>query len=155
MTEYESCIYLDLDCLVIRNIDHMFNVHKKFYPNKHKIGVSRDIVDGNWLESFNMSVFSVKPNQIEFERLLKLKNDESFKFWAHMSEQGFLNEVYRGQWYEIGFEYNVNLAVYEQKRKFWNERAKNISLIHYTLNKPWEFDKAFKEVCDLWRNVVA
>jgi alpha-N-acetylglucosamine transferase len=152
MTEFESCIYLDLDCLVVGNIDHMFRVHNSFDFNKHKIGVSRDIMGGQWLDSFNMGVFVVKPNQTELERLIKLKNDENFKFDTPMSEQGFLNEAYKNQWYEIGFEYNANLAAYSQTRKYWDERAKNISVIHFTLNKPWDCGDEFKDLCDIWRN---
>jgi alpha-N-acetylglucosamine transferase len=150
MTEYESCVYFDLDCLVIRNIDHMFKVHKSF-DSKHKIGVSRDI-NGDWLDSFNMGVFVVKPNQTEFERIVQLKNDNNFKFNTFWSEQGLLNEVYKNQWYEIGFEYNANLAAYPQARKYWDERAKNISVIHFTLNKPWACGDEFKDLCDIWRN---
>jgi alpha-N-acetylglucosamine transferase len=154
MTEFESCIYFDLDCLVVKNIDHMFNVHKLFDPNKHKIGVSQDIAGGQWLSTFNMGVFVVRPNQTEFERLMKLKADSNFKFPAIMGDQGFMNEVFKDQWYEIGFEYNANLAAYSQKREFWDKRARNISVIHYTMSKPWECTGEYKEVCDLWRNVT-
>jgi lipopolysaccharide biosynthesis glycosyltransferase len=133
MTEYQSCVYFDLDCLVIRNIDHLFNVHKLFDPIRHRIGVTRDISSGKWLDTFNMGVFVIKPDQTEFKKLTKLKNDNSVKFNTIMSEQGFLNRVYNNKWYEIGFEYNANLAAYDQKRQYWDEREKNISVIHFTL----------------------
>jgi alpha-N-acetylglucosamine transferase len=154
MSEYETCVYFDLDCLVIRSIDRLFDVPQLFAPNGHKIGVSRDISNGKWLPSFNMGVFVIKPDRGEFERLLALKNDTNFKFHTTMSEQGFLNEVYKDQWYEIGFEYNANLAAYAQQRKFWDQRAQNISVIHYTLEKPWACGDSFKQVCDIWRNMT-
>jgi glycogenin glucosyltransferase len=67
-----------------------------------------------------------------------------------MSEQGFLNVFYKDQWFEIGFEYNANLAVYSQQRKYWDEREGNISVIHYTMSKPWEYGYTYKAVCDFW-----
>jgi alpha-N-acetylglucosamine transferase len=80
MSEYESCVYFDLDCLVIRNIDYLFNVHKLFHPTNHKIGICRDYCGGRWLETFNTGVFVIKPDRAQFERLLKLNNDPNFKF---------------------------------------------------------------------------
>ncbi len=132
----------------------MFKVHKSFDPSKHRKGVSRDIMGSQWLNTFNMDVFVVKPNQTEFDRLINLKNENNFKFNTYQSEQGFLNQAYKDQWYEIGFEYNANLAAYGQIRKFWDEREKNISVIHFTLNKPWACGDAFKDLCDIWRNVI-
>jgi alpha-N-acetylglucosamine transferase len=152
MIEYESCTYLDTDCLVIRNIDHLFNVHKLFHPKNQKIGACRDFYADKFTDTFNMGVFVVKPDKAEFERLVSLKNNASFKFRADLCEQGFLNKVYKDQWYEISFEYNANLDVYHEERKYWNDRAENIRVIHYTENKPWDCGDKFKEPCDIWRN---
>jgi lipopolysaccharide biosynthesis glycosyltransferase len=69
-----------------------------------------------------------------------------------MSEQGFLNVLYKDQGFEIGFEYNANVAAYSEKRDYWNSREHNISVIHYTLGKPWKCGDEYKPVCDLWRN---
>ena len=84
--------------------------------------------------------------------MLGLKNDTNFKFETTMSEQGFLNEAYKNQWYEIGFENNANLAVYSQKPDFWSVRSSNISVIHYTMEKPWSCRGVYKKVCALWEN---
>jgi lipopolysaccharide biosynthesis glycosyltransferase len=155
MTEYESAAYIDADTFIVGNIDHMFTVHRSFDPSKHRIGVSRDIMGGQWLNTFNMGIFVVKPNRTEFDRLIKLKEDENFKFNSGWAEQGFLNDVYKDQWYEIGFEYNANVAAYLQVRDFWNAREKNIRIIHYTLGKPWNCGDDLKQLCDLWRNYKA
>ena len=96
-----------------------------------------------------MGVFVVKPDTAEFERVLRLKSDNNFTFETTMSEQGFLNVVYKDLWYEIGFENNAKLAVYSQKKDLWVARQNEINVIYYTMNKPWS---CFKAPCDLWRD---
>jgi glycogenin glucosyltransferase len=154
MVEYDSVIYFDSDTYVIRNINYLFTVHEQLSyeseTGKYRIGVTKDIRDGLWQSTFNMGVFVIKPNTTEYERLVKLKDDTNFKFETAMSEQGFLNVLYKDMWLEIGFEYNANLAVYSQQRKYWDERERNISVIHYTMNKPWECGAEYKPVCNLW-----
>ena len=109
-----------------------------------------DIYAGNWKLNFNMGVFVIKPNQTELFRLLELKNDPKFNFDVAQAEQGFLNVVYKNLWYEIGFENNANLAVYSQKRDYWNGKKNFINIIHYTMEKPWACSDAYKVPCDLW-----
>ena len=129
MTEYTSCVYLDSDCFAVNDISQMFQMHEKLNNGMYKLAVSRDIFAGQWKSTFNMGVFAIKPNESEYQRLLELKNSNDFKFQTDQAEQGFLNEVYRNQWFEIGFEYNANIAVYSQKRKEWDEKEKGIRLI--------------------------
>lgn len=148
--EYEANIYFDSDTVVVGNIDAFLSLYKNFVSGKHKIGVTRDLRYGKWQTSFNMGVFVIKPNRTEYEYLIGLKNDESFKFETKMSEQGFLNEVYKNKWYEIGFENNANLAVYTQKKDYWLERENDIKIIHFTMQKPWSCGGVYQKVCALW-----
>ena len=150
--EYEANIYFDSDTFVIGNIDELLNIYQSFKTDRHKIGVTRDIRAGLWQRTFNMGVFVVKPNKTEYKYLLDLKNDDDFKFETTMSEQGFLNEVYKNQWYEIGFENNANLAFLTEKPDYWWARSNEINIIHFTLQKPWSCGGVFKKVCELWVN---
>ena len=100
MVEYENVLYLDSDTICVDNIDFMFNVHLRLgldshRPSRHQklIAVSRDMRSGVWQKTFNMGVFAIRPSIDEFDRLMRLKNDASFKFETIMSEQGFLNKV--------------------------------------------------------------
>jgi hypothetical protein len=131
MEEYESVVYLDSDCLAIGSIDYLFRVHEKFNDSLHRIGVSRDMHSGGWRATFNMGVFVVKPNVTEFNRLVKLKAADMVDFDVKWSEQGFLNEVYKEEWFEIGFEFNADVAVYLAMRGYWTKREGGISV-----NKP-------------------
>jgi alpha-N-acetylglucosamine transferase len=149
MTEYKSIVYFDSDTFVIGNIDPLLQVYTKL--DKYKIAVTKDIRAGLWQETFNMGVFSIKPNRTEFKRLVDLKNDFNFKFETTMSEQGFLNEVFKNQWFEFGFENNANLAVYSQQRNYWNEHESKINVIHYTMNKPWACSNEYMAVCNIWK----
>lgn len=148
--EYEANIYFDADTLVIRNIDEFLNFYKNFKDNRHKIGVTRDIRRGKWQRTFNMGVFIIKPNKTEYRYLLDLKNNDSFKFETTMSEQGFLNEVYKNQWYEIGFENNANIAFLSEKPDYWWARSYEINIIHFTMQKPWDCSGVYKKVCSIW-----
>jgi alpha-N-acetylglucosamine transferase len=151
MTEYKSVVYFDSDTFVINNIVSLLEVYKRI-NNTYKIAVTKDIRGGKWMNTFNMGVFSIKPNRSEFNRLIQLKSDKNLKFETKMSEQGFLNVVYKNKWFDFGFENNANLAVYSQKRKFWDENESKINVIHYTMNKPWDCSARYIKICDKWKN---
>jgi alpha-N-acetylglucosamine transferase len=150
MIEYESVLFLDSDCLVVNNINFLFEVHQKL-QNKYMIGVTRDIFGRRWRSWFNIGVFVIKPSVAEFDRLIQLKDDPNFEFDTSAPEQNFLNAVYRKQWFEIGFVYNANLAAYTIKPHYWRTHEKNISIIHYTMHKPWACKDPYTPICEIWR----
>ena len=150
MTEYKSLLYFDSDTFVIKNINNLLNSFQ-YLNDSLRIGCTRDIRSGKWQSTFNMGIFTIKPNKTEYERLIRLKDDQNLKFETKMSEQGFLNVVYQNQWYDFGFIYNANLAVYSELNNYWREYENNISVIHYTIKKPWACSNKYKIVCDKWR----
>jgi lipopolysaccharide biosynthesis glycosyltransferase len=101
-----------------------------------------------------MGVFVIKPSRKEYDRLIELKENENVKFETALSEQGLLNVVYENKWFEIGFEYNANLAVYTQLREFWKQREGFINVIHFTMIKPWQNKSCsefyYQRLCNLW-----
>jgi lipopolysaccharide biosynthesis glycosyltransferase len=88
----------------------------------------------------------------EHNRLVQLLYSDMV-FDYIMSDQGFLNEVYKDNWHEIGFVNNANLALYAFKRDFWNQhKPEDINVIHFTMTKPWKCDRKgqYGPICALW-----
>jgi len=148
--EYEAHYYFDADTLAVNNLNEFFRLHEKLNGETKRIGCAQDFREYDWVNTFNMGVFVIKPDVNEFKRLIAFKNDNSFKFDEYMSEQGFLNEVYKNKWLDIGFENNANLAVYGRAAEYWREHENDINIIHYTWYKPWRCGSVYKKICDLW-----
>ena len=147
MTEYGTVLYLDSDALVMRSIDDLLETDL----GMDAIGVAADFGEGLWRLTFNMGVFLIRPNAAEYQRLLRLQKDESVDFDVTMAEQGFLNVVYKDQWYDIGFRNNANLAIYSQLRSYWDTHEQDICVIHYTMVKPWDCLTEYEQLCIMWR----
>lgn len=148
MTMYDTLLYLDLDTLALRPIDGLLRTRL----GEKKIGVARDYGGGKWRPGFNMGVFLIHPNAEEHARLLNLQKGGEIKFDTAMSEQGFLNVVYRNEWYDIGFKYNANLAIFSQDRSYWDKHENDIRIVHYTMNKPWKCSRAYNRPCSWWNS---
>ena len=149
--EYRANYWFDLDTLVIRGLDDFLSMYKVLEKNDSlKLACAQDFRE-KWVDSFNMGVFFVKPNKTEYQRLLRIKNDPNFKFETIMAEQGFLNEIYKNQWYNIGFKNNANSAVYESLKEYWLQNEREINVIHFTNSKPWDCSNKYKYLCDRWR----
>ena len=164
-TEYSANYYMDADTFVVGSLQNnndsvkqFFRLHERLDENKYiKLGATQDYRANSWHFTFNLGVFVLKPNLTEFMRLIRLKNDRRFHFETSMAEQGFLNAVYVKQWFEIGFENNANLVVYNRENEYWRDHLRNIRVIHFTMVKPWACEwtrgdsKDFNEPCKLWQ----
>ena len=151
MTIYDTVLFLDADTFVQGPIDDLLkmDLHGK------KIGVTKDIRDKRWVETFNSGVMLLHPSLIDYEFLMQKLMDETFEFEYIMSDQGFLNAVYKDNWHEIGFIYNANLALYQFKRDFWDQhKLEDIRIFHYTMQKPWRCNPngPYGPICKLWIN---
>jgi alpha-N-acetylglucosamine transferase len=153
MEVYETVVFLDADTFVQNSIDDLIHMDLKGKP----LGVTKDIRGGKWVETFNSGVMVLHPTLKEHERLVELLYS-GLQFEFIMSDQGFLNEVYKENWHEIGFVNNANLALYKFKREFWNEhKSEDINVIHYTMQKPWKCKPKgpYGPICTLWINAFA
>lgn len=100
LTEFETCVFLDADTLVLKNADELFE--------REEISAVPDI---GWPDCFNTGVFVFKPNLETFSRLLSLAASEgSFDG----GDQGLLNS-YFSDWStsdiskHLSFIYNMTL----------------------------------------------
>eukprot|EP00284_Hemiselmis_tepida_P017536 CAMPEP_0174923918 /NCGR_PEP_ID=MMETSP1355-20121228/6900_1 /TAXON_ID=464990 /ORGANISM="Hemiselmis tepida, Strain CCMP443" /LENGTH=3102 /DNA_ID=CAMNT_0016169659 /DNA_START=138 /DNA_END=9443 /DNA_ORIENTATION=+ len=150
MTAYDKILYLDADTLVVKSPDLLLQTDLGW----HAIGAAKDIRAGEWVSTFNMGVFLLRPNLIEFRRLSDLQKAGTIAFETTMCEQGWFNEVYKNMWHDIGFVHNANLASYVQDHQAWNSFSSNIRIIHFTMNKPWTAcEEAYQPVCEMWQQV--
>ena len=150
MEVYQTVVFLDADTYVQNSIDDLIEMDLK----GKSLGVTKDIRERKWVDTFNSGVMVLHPNLKEHERLVELLYS-GLKFDFIMSDQGFLNEVYKDNWHEIGFVNNANLALYRFKRDFWDEhKLEDINVIHYTMQKPWKCKPKgpYGPICKLWIN---
>ena len=152
MTVYETLVFVDADTFPQNSIDGLIQMDLQWKA----VGVTKDIRDGKWVETFNSGVLLLHPSISEYERLLQLLRS-GLVYEYTMSDQGFLNEVYKDSWHEIGFVYNANLALYRHQRKFWNShKLEDINIIHYTMSKPWSCNLSgpYGPICQIWHNAT-
>lgn len=150
MTVYDKILFIDADTYVQNSLDSLIHLDLQ----GKTIGVTKDIRGGKWVETFNSGVLLLQPSEKEFQRIHTLLYS-GIEFEYIMSDQGFLNEIYKDDWMEIGFVNNANLALYRFQRKFWDEhRIEDINIIHYTMSKPWNCSPqgSYGPICKLWLN---
>jgi len=153
MEVYETVVFLDADTYVQNSIDDLIHMDLQGKP----LGVTKDIRERKWVETFNSGVMLLHPSVKEHERLVELLYS-GLQFDFVMSDQGFLNEVYKNNWHEIGFVNNANLALYRFQRAFWDQhKLEDINVIHYTMQKPWKCKSKgpYGPICDVWINAFA
>mmetsp|Transcript_8606 Transcript_8606/g.12712 ORF Transcript_8606/g.12712 Transcript_8606/m.12712 type:complete len:331 (-) Transcript_8606:49-1041(-) len=149
MSVYETILFIDADTFVQNSLDDLIHMDLQ----GKTIGVTKDIRDRKWVETFNSGVLLLHPSEEEFERLHTLLRS-GLVFDYIMSDQGFLNEVYKDDWHEIGFVNNANLALYRFQRQYWDQfKLEDINIIHYTMKKPWTCrpnESTYGPQCKLW-----
>lgn len=123
-----------------------------FDINAGYLASAKDIRAGSWVDSFNMGVFVIKPDILEYNFLLEKLSSFSVTYELAMAEQGFLNALYvpNRKWVELDFIFNANLAVFEFKTDHWSQQFSNIRIIHFTMQKPWNCQGLYQPVCALW-----
>jgi lipopolysaccharide biosynthesis glycosyltransferase len=150
MTTYERIIYMDSDTLVVGSIDPLSRLRLE---DGKQIGATEDFYKQRFTGTFNMGVFVIHPQLSEYNRLIDLQSSDAVVYKHSQCEQGFLVEVYKRKWQDIGFHNNANLVVYGRKREHWDKYAKQLAILHYTIEKPWACSVQYLEVCKVWQRM--
>jgi hypothetical protein len=148
MSVYDTILFIDADTFVQNSLDDLVSMDLQ----GKTIGVTKDIRNKKWVDTFNSGVLLLHPDENEFDRLIKLLRS-GLVYDYIMSDQGFLNEVYKDDWHEIGFLNNANLALYRFQRDYWDEhKNEDINIIHYTMQKPWKCNPngPYGPICKIW-----
>ncbi|QPC88400.1 glycosyl transferase [Mesorhizobium sp. NBSH29] len=128
MTQYERCVFIDADAVVVKNIDRLF-AYPEFCaaPN-----VYESVADFHRL---NSGVFVALPSAATFAAMLE-KLDAPDAFWRR-TDQSFL-EAYFPHWHGLPVFFNMLQYVWFNLPELWD--WKSVCVVHYQYEKPWEND---------------
>jgi glycogenin glucosyltransferase len=132
LTQYEKCVFLDADTLVIQNSDELFE--------RPEIAAAPDI---GWPDCFNSGVFVFEPSVETYRKLLQFAvTHGSFDG----GDQGLLNEYFNNWWelsaeHRLPFIYNVSRAIIYTYAPALKRFADKIKIVHFLgKEKPWHKD---------------
>jgi glycogenin glucosyltransferase len=140
LTQYEKCVFLDADTLVLQNSDELFE--------REELSAAPDV---GWPDCFNSGVFVYRPSSDTFGKLVEFATTKgSFDG----GDQGLLNQFF-SDWAtkditkRLPFTYNTTTtAVYSYIPAF-KQYGDNLKILHFIGNvKPWllNFDPQSKTV---------
>lgn len=142
LTEYETCVFIDADALVLRNIDKLFD-YPEFSAAPNVYETLRDF------HRMNSGVFVARPSLETFAAMLEML-DRPDVFWRR-TDQTFL-ETFFPDWHGLPVTMNMLQYVWFNLPDLWD--WKQIGVLHYQYEKPWETDhpKAdrLRPLIDLW-----
>jgi alpha-N-acetylglucosamine transferase len=147
LVEYERCVFIDADAIVLKNIDKLF-AYPEFSaaPN-----VYESLAD---FHRMNSGVFVATPSEATFRRMLE-RLDEPDMLWRR-TDQTFL-ETFFPDWHGLPVYYNMLQYVWFTMPALWD--WKGISVLHYQYEKPWEKDhpkaERLRPLIDLWHGIYS
>ena len=142
LTEYERCVFIDADAIVLKNIDKLFG-----YPEFSAApNVYESLAD---FHRMNSGVFVARPSDGTFLRMIAAL-DQPDVFWRR-TDQTFL-ESFFPDWHGLPITMNMLQYVWFTMPALWD--WKSISVLHYQYEKPWEKDhpkaEKLQPLMDLW-----
>ncbi|XP_043500375.1 microtubule-associated protein futsch isoform X2 [Polistes fuscatus] len=129
LTQYEKCVFVDADTLVVRNCDELFE--------REELSAAHDI---GWPDCFNSGVFVFRPSQQTFASITAFA---AAKGSFDGGDQGLLN-MYFNDWARkdiskhLPFIYNMcSTAAYSYLPAF-KQFGEDVRIIHFIgITKPW------------------
>jgi alpha-N-acetylglucosamine transferase len=142
LIEYERCIFIDADALVLKNIDRYFD-----YPEFSAApNVYESLADFHRL---NSGVFVATPSVKTFEAMLQ-QLDTPEAFWPR-TDQTFLQGFFP-EWHGLPITMNMLQYVWFTMPALWDWSS--IAVLHYQYEKPWEKDhpkaERLRPLINLW-----
>ncbi|XP_011869507.1 PREDICTED: uncharacterized protein LOC105562929 isoform X3 [Vollenhovia emeryi] len=129
LTQYEKCVFVDADALVVRNCDELFE--------REELSAAADV---GWPDCFNSGVFVFRPSQQTFASITAFA---AAKGSFDGGDQGLLN-MYFSDWAtkdiskHLPFIYNMcSTATYSYLPAF-KQFGDDVRIIHFIgITKPW------------------
>ena len=126
LTEYETCVFIDADALVLKNIDKLFS-YPEFSATPNVYESLKDF------HRLNSGVFVARPSDVTFAAMLE-RLDQPDIFWRR-TDQTFL-EAFFPDWHGLPVHMNMLQYVWFNMPDLWD--WKQIGVLHYQYEKPWE-----------------
>lgn len=142
LTDYERCIFIDADALVLKNIDRYFG-----YPEFSAApNVYESLAD---FQRLNSGVFVATPCLRTFDAMLA-QLDTPDAFWPR-TDQTFLQNFFP-DWHGLPVTMNTLQYVWFNMPALWDWSS--IGVLHYQYEKPWEKDhpkaERLRPLINLW-----
>ena len=151
----DKIIYFDADCIVVKNIDHLFNSEFDFgagssfetsYCTK-----TRKLTKAGWKSDyFNSGFMVLTPDKKIYSDLIVAK--DTVETPKDPSDQGLLNYYFQNKWHRLKPIYNFTRRVFDIAPSKWKEMKNDICVIHFTLEKPWK-KKEDTEINKIWWSI--
>ncbi|CAF0822566.1 unnamed protein product [Didymodactylos carnosus] len=146
LEQYQKCVFLDADCLVLQSVDDLFE--------REELSASPD---AGWPDIFNSGVFVYKPSKDTYEKLVKFASEQgSFDG----GDQGLLNK-YFSSWARadisrhLPFTYNVTSNTFYSYVPAVNQFRSDIRIVHFAGTvKPWQltYDPQAKQLSGCYQS---
>ncbi len=134
LVEYEACIFIDADAIVLKNIDRLF-AYPEFSAAPNVYESLRDF------QRLNSGVFVARPALATFAAMLG-RLDAPDAFWPR-TDQTFLQSFFP-EWHGLPVYFNMLQYVWFTMPDLWD--WKSIHVLHYQYEKPWETNNPKAEV---------
>lgn len=142
LVEYDTCVFIDADTVVVRNIDTLFD--------RTEFSAAPNVYES--MEDFsrmNSGLFVARPSHETFDAML-CALDRPGVFWRR-TDQTFL-ETFFERWRRLPISFNTLQYVWLNLPDLWD--WDEISVIHFQYEKPWEADhpkaEMLRPLIDIW-----
>lgn len=132
LTQYERCVFMDSDTLVLQNIDDLFE--------RPELSAAPDV---GWPDCFNSGVYVYQPSEETYRKLLEhLAASGSFDG----GDQGLLNSFFGASWSfdlqkHLPFTYNTSFSAAYSYLPAFRRFERDIKVLHFLgAVKPWNLN---------------
>ena len=176
LISYDKIILLDLDMIICRNIDHLFNLDPPAASIKHhnlafgqKINPHMICQGAKLVGSINAGLMLLKPDLTEWTEIKSdIKNNTQLQKYKY-PEQDYLSLRYCNKWTSITFNYNFQFGLTHRVKQS-GCKISDIYVIHYSSSyKPWndlildrtvdpdetKFKKQHRKYYQIWKSAYA
>merc|ERR1719193_156784 len=147
---YDRVVFLDLDTIVLRNVDELFELRPPAAMNNLKTRSGRarpppkhgQRMEPQWCY-FNAGVMVLAPSRSLFELLVAdvQEPDAQWHRGAWSPEQSYLSCVLAGEWSHVSQLYNFEVQLHSGvpvSRQWEDALAADIAIAHFSGPKAWD-----------------